>query len=112
MPNIINVTDQTFDQEVLQSTIPVVVDLWAEWCGPCRMMGPIIDDVSDDYVNKIKFTKLDVDKNQDTANKYNVRGIPTLLLFKNGELVATHVGALPKTQLVSLLDDFLKSKGL
>jgi thioredoxin 1 len=107
MPNIVNVTDNNFDQEVLQASVLVLVDLWAEWCGPCRMMGPIIDDISDEYVGKVKFTKLNVDENQETASKYNIRGIPTFLLFKNGELVATHVGALPKGQLESLLNTHL-----
>jgi thioredoxin 1 len=108
MPNIFNVTDQNFDQEVLQVNLPVLVDMWADWCGPCRMMGPIIDEVSDQYIDKIKFAKLNVDENQETANKYNIRGIPAFLLFKNGELVATHVGALPETKLKSLLNELLE----
>lgn len=108
MPNIVNVTDANFDQEVLQANTLVLVDFWADWCGPCRMMGPIIDDASDEYIDRVKFAKLNVDENQETATKYNVRGIPTFLLFKNGEIIATHVGALPKGQLESLLSTTLE----
>jgi len=110
MPNVLNVTDQNFDQEVLQANLPVLVDMWADWCGPCRMMGPIIDEVSDQYINKIKFTKLNVDENQEIANKYSIRSIPTFLIFKNGELIANHIGALPETKLKSLLNELLEKK--
>ncbi len=101
---VVYVTDSSFDTEVLQSTTPVLVDYWAEWCGPCKMIGPILEDVAKDYAGKLKVAKLNIDENQDTPPKYGIRGIPTLMLFKNGNVEATKVGALSKTQLTAFLD--------
>jgi thioredoxin 1 len=101
---IVYVTDTTFDNEVLQSSTPVLVDYWAEWCGPCKMIAPILDDVARDYAGKLKVAKLNIDENQATPPKYGIRGIPTLMLFKNGNVEATKVGALSKSQLAAFLD--------
>ncbi|MCV2218040.1 MULTISPECIES: thioredoxin TrxA [Thauera] len=98
------VTDGNFDSEVLQSQTPVLVDYWAEWCGPCKMIAPILDDVAKDYAGKLKVAKLNIDENQDTPAKYGIRGIPTLMLFKNGNIEATKVGALSKSQLTAFID--------
>lgn len=102
--NIVYVTDSSFDTDVLQSEKPVLVDYWAEWCGPCKMIAPILDAVSTEYEAKITVAKLDVDENQATSMKYGVRGVPTLMLFKDGNVVATHVGALTKSQLTAFID--------
>jgi len=104
---VTEVTDANFEEIVLKSEIPVIVDLWAEWCGPCRMVGPVIDELSDDYKGKALMTKLDVDSNQATAQKYSIRNIPTLLFFKNGEIVDKQVGAVPKKVLAGKLDAIL-----
>ncbi|ENO90177.1 thioredoxin TrxA [Thauera linaloolentis] len=98
------VTDGNFDAEVLQSQTPVLVDYWAEWCGPCKMIAPILDDVAKDYAGKLKVAKLNIDENQDTPAKYGIRGIPTLMLFKGGNIEATKVGALSKSQLTAFID--------
>jgi thioredoxin 1 len=98
------VTDQSFDQEVLQSQQPVLVDFWAAWCAPCRMLAPTIDQVADDYVGKAKIVKLNVDDNAETSGRYNIRGIPTLLLFKDGELKDQIVGATSKDHISRLID--------
>lgn len=98
------VTDATFEQEVLQSALPVLVDYWADWCGPCKMISPILDEVSKEYNGRIKVCKLNIDDNQATPPKYGIRGIPTLMLFKNGNVEATKVGALSKSQLTAFVD--------
>jgi thioredoxin 1 len=97
-------TDASFDTEVLKSEVPVLVDFWAEWCGPCRMMSPTVDQVASDYAGKVKVGKLDVDSNQMTASRYGIRGIPTLLLFKGGNIVEQKVGAIGKTDFQKMLD--------
>lgn len=98
------VTDGNFEAEVLQSPTPVLVDYWAEWCGPCKMIAPILDDVAKEYSGKLKVAKLNIDDNQDTPAKYGIRGIPTLMLFKGGNVEATKVGALSKSQLTAFID--------
>ena len=105
MSLVLDITDANFDSEVLQSEKPVLVDFWAEWCGPCKVLGPIIDEVAPEYDGKVKFTKLNIDQYPETAPKYGIRGIPTILLFKNGELKTTSVGVLTKSKLNKLLDD-------
>jgi thioredoxin 1 len=101
---IVYVTDTTFEQEVLQSQTPVLVDYWAEWCGPCNMIAPIMDEVAKEYAGKLKIAKLNIDDNASTPPKYGIRGIPTLMLFKNGNVEATKVGALSKSQLSAFID--------
>ena len=103
--NILHTSDEGFDIDVLQSERPVLVDYWAEWCGPCKMIAPILEEVASEYGEKIKVCKMNIDENQETPPRYGIRGIPTLILFKNGEVEATKVGALSKTQLQSFLDD-------
>ena len=98
------VTDDTFEPEVLKSATPVLVDYWAEWCGPCKSIAPILDEVAREYDGRLKVAKINVDENQLTPAKFGVRGIPTLMLFKNGNLEATRVGALSKSQLTAFLD--------
>ena len=98
------VTDESFETEILQSSVPVLVDYWAEWCGPCKMIAPILDEVAGEYAGRLKVAKLNIDENQATPPKYNVRGIPTLMLFKNGALEAQKVGAVSKTQLAAFID--------
>jgi len=102
--NILNVTDSTFEQEVLSSDIPVLLDYWAEWCGPCKMIAPILNDIADEYSGKIKVAKLNIDENPGTPAKFGVRGIPTLMIFKSGSIEATKVGALSKSQLSAFID--------
>lgn len=102
--NIVHTSDDGFEADVLGADKPVLVDYWAEWCGPCKMIAPILSEVADEYAGKIKICKVDVDSNPETAAKFNVRGIPTLLVFKNGTVEATKVGALSKSQLVEFVD--------
>jgi thioredoxin 1 len=102
--NTLTFTDATWDKEVLNSDVPVLVDFWAEWCGPCRMMTPTVDAVADAYVGRAKVGKLNVDENGPTGMRYNVRGIPTLLLFKGGKVVEQKVGAVGKTDVQKMLD--------
>ena len=101
---IIHITDDTFEQEVLQSQTPVLVDYWAEWCGPCKMIAPILDEVAQEYSGRLKIAKLNIDENQGTPPKFGIRGIPTLMLFKNGNMEAFKVGALSKSQLTAFID--------
>ena len=101
------VTDDTFDPEVLQSSTPVLVDYWAEWCGPCKMIAPVLDEVASAYQGKLQIAKMNVDENRDIPAKFGIRGIPTLILFKGGEVAATKVGALSKAQLTAFLDGHL-----
>ena len=99
-----HVTDTTFDSQVLDSPIPVLVDYWAEWCGPCKMIAPVLDESADNYGDRLSIAKINVDENQSVPSRYHVRGIPTLMLFKNGEVVATKIGAVSKAQLAAFID--------
>lgn len=102
--NIQHVTDADWTEKVLGSDKPVLVDYWAEWCGPCKMIAPILEEIADEYADRVQVCKLDIDANQQTPPKYGIRGIPTLMLFRNGEVEATKVGALSKSQLAAFLD--------
>ena len=101
---IVHVTDATFEEQVLKAKGPVLVDYWAEWCGPCKMIAPVLDEIAGTYEGKVTIAKLNIDDNQATPAKHGVRGIPTLMLFKDGEVAATKVGALSKSQLAAFLD--------
>ncbi|MFM4703757.1 thioredoxin TrxA [Aeromonas bivalvium] len=101
---IVQLSDASFEADVIKASGPVLVDFWAEWCGPCKMIAPILDEISQEYEGRVTVAKLNIDHNAETAPKYGIRGIPTLLLFKNGEVAATKVGALSKTQLKEFLD--------
>jgi len=102
--NIVYVSDDTFEQEVLNAEGPVLVDFWADWCGPCKMIAPILDEISSEYDGKVRVAKLNIDENPGTPPKYGIRGIPTLMLFKDGNVEATKVGAVSKSQLTAFLD--------
>jgi thioredoxin 1 len=104
---IVHVTDDSFETEVLQSGQPVLVDYWAEWCGPCKMIAPVLDEIASEYDGKVKVAKLNIDDNPNTPPKYGIRGIPTLMLFKDGEVEATKVGAVSKSQLTAFIDSNL-----
>jgi thioredoxin 1 len=104
MSDISHVTDDSFETEVLKSDVPVLVDYWAEWCGPCKVIAPVLEEIAGENSGKIKICKLDIDANESTPPKYGIRGIPTLMLFKNGAVEATKVGALSKSQLTAFLD--------
>jgi thioredoxin 1 len=105
--NTLEFTDATFDKDVLNSDVPVLVDFWAQWCGPCRMMTPTVDAIANDYAGKVKVGKVNVDENGGTAMRYNVRGIPTLLLFKGGQIVEQKVGAVGKPELQKMIEAHL-----
>jgi thioredoxin 1 len=101
---IAQISDDQFEEQVLKSSEPVLVDFWAEWCGPCKMIAPILDELAQSYSGKLKVAKINIDHNQKTPRNYNVRGIPTLMIFKNGKVEATQIGAVSKTQLTQLID--------
>lgn len=102
--SIIEVTDRSFETDVIESDVPVLVDFWAEWCGPCKMIGPLLESIAEEYEGKITVAKMDVDSNQEMPAKYGVRGIPTLIIVSKGQVVATKVGALSKSQLAEFID--------
>ena len=105
--NVHKFTDQNFDSDVSQSNIPVLIDFWATWCGPCKAIAPVIDEIAGEYNGKVKVGKVDVDQNQDTAMKYGVRSIPTLLIMKDGKVVNQIVGAVPKGNIITMLDEII-----
>ncbi|WP_089725252.1 thioredoxin TrxA [Candidatus Thiosymbion oneisti] len=104
---IVHVTDDSFEQEVLQSSKPVLVDYWADWCGPCKMIAPVLDEIAAEYEGRVRVAKLNIDANPNTPPRYGIRGIPTLMLFKEGEVEATKVGAVSKSQLTAFIDSNL-----
>jgi thioredoxin 1 len=102
--NILTVTDDSFDADVLGSDLPVLVDFWAEWCGPCKMIAPVLEEIAEEYAGKLKIAKLNIDQNEATAPKFGIRSIPTLILFKNGAAEATKIGAMSKSELVAFIE--------
>ena len=109
--HIVHTTDATFSQDVLDSDVPVLLDFWAEWCGPCKMIAPILDEIAGEYKGRVKIAKIDIDKNPQTPPKFGIRGIPTLILFKNGAVEAQKVGAVSKAQLSAFLESNLQPAG-
>ena len=105
--HIVHISDESFEEEVLQSERPVLIDYWAEWCGPCKVIAPVLDEIATEYSDRLKVVKLNIDDNPQTPPKYGIRGIPTLMVFKNGQVEATKVGAVSKAQLTAFLDDSL-----
>ena len=105
--NIVHITDDSFEEQVLQSQTPVLVDYWAEWCGPCKMIAPMLDEASKAYDGRVQIAKMNVDDNREVPGKYGIRGIPTLMLFKGGEVAATKVGMMSKAQLTAFIDGHL-----
>ena len=105
--HIVHISDESFEEEVLQSERPVLIDYWAEWCGPCKMIAPVLDEIATEYSDRLKVVKLNIDDNPQTPPKYGIRGIPTLMVFKNWQVEATKVGAVSKAQLTAFLDDSL-----
>ncbi|MEE8341326.1 MAG: thioredoxin [Candidatus Neomarinimicrobiota bacterium] len=103
--NVLEITDQNFESEVLESNTPVVIDFWAEWCGPCKAIAPVVDELANEYLTKVKFGKLNVDFNQQTAMKYGIRSIPSLLIFNEGSVVNQVIGSVPKDNIVKLLEE-------
>jgi thioredoxin 1 len=101
------VTDNDFEEKVLKSAIPVLIDFWAAWCGPCKMIAPVLEDIAHDYQDRLRIMKINVDENKEIPSRYGIRGIPTLILFKNGDIAATKVGAMNKSQLIAFLDNHL-----
>jgi thioredoxin 1 len=106
--NTLSFSDSSFDKDVINSDVPVLVDFWAEWCGPCRMMSPTVDTIANDYAGRVKVGKLNVDENNGTAMRYNIRGIPTLLLFKGGQVVDQRVGAVGKSEVQKMIEPHVK----
>jgi thioredoxin 1 len=104
---ILAVTDASFEKDVINASLPVLVDFWAQWCGPCKMIAPLLDEVANEYAGKLIIAKVNIDENNQTPQKFGVRGIPTLMLFKNGELESTKVGTISKSQLTAFLDSHL-----
>lgn len=102
--NIVNVTDASFEADVLQADVPVLVDYWAEWCGPCKMIAPVLEEIAKEFDGRLKICKLNIDENSETPPKFGIRGIPTLMIFKNGAMEATKVGALSKSQLSAFIE--------
>jgi thioredoxin 1 len=111
-PAIVHTSDATFEEDVLKSDKPVLLDFWAQWCGPCKAIAPVLDDIATVYGNKLRIAKLNVDDNKAIAAKFNIRSIPTLMLFNNGAVVARKLGAIPRSELVFLLDNQLQDAGL
>jgi thioredoxin 1 len=105
--HIVHISDESFEEEVLQSDRPVLIDYWAEWCGPCKMIAPVLEEIATEFSDRLKVVKLNIDDNPQTPPKYGIRGIPTLMVFKNGQVEATKVGAVSKAQLTAFLDDSL-----
>ena len=105
--HIVHISDESFEEEVLQSERPVLIDYWAEWCGPCKMIAPVLEEIATEFSDRLKVVKLNIDDNPQTPPKYGIRGIPTLMVFKNGQVEATKVGAVSKAQLTAFLDDSL-----